>query len=143
MADFTGSTRTNYFRVKDEDAFRGIMVRALSDDEIEVWEEQDDKGNKTFAFGLFGSITGILPKGATDGDEGLNRDIFFKELQAVVAEDDAVLFIEAGTEDLRFVNGWVTVITSDDMRFANLATSGKILAREMLGNLCWTTQNEY
>ena len=30
MADFTGSTRTNYFRVKDEDAFRGIMVRALS-----------------------------------------------------------------------------------------------------------------
>ena len=52
-------------------------------------------------------------------------------------------FIEAGTEDLRFVNGWVTVITSDDMRFANLATSGKILAREMLGNLCWTTQNEY
>ena len=68
------------------------MVRALSDDEIEVWEEQDDKGNKTFAFGLFGSITGILPKGATDGDEGLNRDIFFKELQAVVAEDDAVLF---------------------------------------------------
>lgn len=144
MSEFIGCTRTNYFHVKDEEAFRKLMSRAVSDTEgIEIWGGTDKDGGKVFAFGLFGSITGFRPADASDGDDPLERDGFFLELRAMVADGDAIIFTEAGHEDLDHIGAWVTVITGTGIQCVNLAAAGLELAKEMLGNPDWDTQNEY
>ena len=144
MSEFIGCTRTNYFHVKDEEAFRKLMSRAVSDtDSIEIWEETDKDGGKAFAFGLFGSITGFHPEDANKGDDPLERDGLFLELQTMVADGDAIIFTEAGHEGLNHIGAWVTIITGAGIQCVNLAVAGLELAREMLGNPDWNTQNDY
>ncbi len=144
MADFIGCTRTNYFHVKDEKSFLEIMDRAVSDsDSIEVWEESDENGGKVFAFGLFGSIIGFYPEGASDEDDPVERDVFFLGLQSVVADGDAIVFTEAGHENLRYIGAWATVITSSDIKYVSLEAASLKLAKETLGNPDWNTQNNY
>lgn len=44
MSEFIGCTRTNYFHVKDEEAFRKLMSRAVSDTEgIEIWGDRQGR----------------------------------------------------------------------------------------------------
>ena len=144
MADFIGCTRTNYFRVKDEKSFLEIMDRAVSDsDSIEVWEEADENDGKVFAFGLFGSIIGLRPQDANKGDAPLERGEFFAKLQTVVEDGDAIIFTEAGHENLRYIGAWATVITSSDIKYVSLEAASLKLAKETLGNPDWYTQNNY
>ena len=55
MANYYGNTRTNYFHVKDEAAFREFMGKVVGDEDgIDLWDdEKDDQGNTLFGFGLY------------------------------------------------------------------------------------------
>lgn len=137
MANYVSTTRTNYFHVKDAEAFRAFMDN-VSGDDLELWDEKDDKGDTVFAFGCEGSIYGIQNE-----DENDDYDLFIKNLQEYIADNDAVILTEAGHEKLRYVTGFATVITSKGIQFLNLDDMALSKAREMLGNPGFSTQMDY
>lgn len=59
-----------------------------------------------------------------------------------MAEDDAVILLESGHEQLRYVYGSATIITSSDQCFLSISDLAKSKAANMLGNSDWDTQCE-
>ena len=55
MANYESVTRSNYFHVKDEDAFSKFMD-TVSGDDMHCWSDKDEDGNTLHAFGCDGSI---------------------------------------------------------------------------------------
>lgn len=100
MANYESVTRSNYFHVKDEDAFSKFMD-TVSGDDMHCWSDKDEDGNTLHAFGCDGSIYGV-PNGAKDND----FDLFLSELQKHIAPEDAVILMESGHEKLRYVTGF-------------------------------------
>ena len=97
MANYESVTRSNYFHVKDEDAFSKFMD-TVSGDDMHCWSDKDEDGNTLHAFGCDGSIYGV-PNGAKDND----FDLFLSELQKHIAPEDAVILMESGHEDRKSV----------------------------------------
>lgn len=58
MANYVCATRTNYFRVKDEEEFRKLMSRVHGEDAVDLWEKTVND-EKLFAFGCYGLINGL------------------------------------------------------------------------------------
>ena len=138
MANYECATRTNYFHVKDEDAFRKFAEKiCCSEDAIDVWEK-DDNGKKVFAFGGFGEIMGL-----NNAEDDCSYDEFLKELQEHIAEDDAVIILESGKEKLRYITGYATVVTSSESKFANIADIAIDIAKKALNNQNWSTDISY
>ena len=146
MANYCCTIRTNYFRVKDEAEFRELMSRAYgTEDSIELWEGTDPQGNKVFGFGLEGSIAGVK-NAQCDGDDDLDEtayDEFIDGLQRCVADDDAIIIMEAGYEKLCYVVGAATIITSKDYEHMSITDLAMGKAAEMLGAPAWTTTCDY
>ena len=138
--------RTNYFHVKDEDAFRKLIGRAYGrEDSIQLFEDEDAEGNPVFGFGLYGRIAGVKVT-TEDGDEDFDEssyDEFLYALQECVAEGDAIIILEAGNDKLRFVVGNATIITSKDCTDLSLKQLAAQHAAAMLGNPSWETRCEY
>ena len=137
MANYVSTTRTNYFHVKDAEAFRAFMDN-VSGDNLELLDEKDDKGDTVFAFGCEGSIYGIQNE---DGND--DYDLFIENLQEYIADNDAVILTETGHEKLHYVTGLATVITSKDIQFLNLDEYALTKAKEMLNNQDFTTKMDY
>lgn len=128
MSNYESVTRSNYFHVKDEDAFSKFMD-TVSGDDIHCWSDKDEDGNTLHAFGCDGSIYGV-PNGAEDDD----FDLFLSELQKHIAPEDAVILMESGHEKLRSVTGYATIITTDDIRTISTYDIALTKAKEMLKN---------
>lgn len=136
MANYTCTVTTNWFKVKDEQQFRDLISRVHGDETIEV-ADMDYDGAKLFSFGCYGCINGI-----PDIEESINEDEdceysydnFIDELQACVADDDAIFIFEAGHEKLRYVTGICEVITSKEYKCVSLHDAACEIARSMLGN---------
>lgn len=147
MANYQCTTRTNYFHVKNEDAFVEFMSRAYgSEDSIDLWTDKDNDGKKVFGFGCYGGIAGL--KGDDYDAEGYdeddyNFDAFVDGLQAHVAENDAIIIKEAGNEKMRYVVGSVLVVTSESTQYKEIGGIGVEAAKMMLGNHNWTTRMDY
>ena len=148
MANYYGNTRTNYFHVKDEAAFREFMGKVVGDEDgIELWIRQDAQGNTLFGFGVYGCISGIpVPvlddNGENTGETENDFDAFTDGLQQHVAEDDAIIIFEAGHEKLRYVGGGATIITAKTIKYIDLQTAACKKAAELLQNDKWTTRCE-
>lgn len=144
MADYKCHARTNYFHVKDPEAFRAFMARANDVDEL--WEEKDAKGMPVFGFSAYGFPTlnsyRELPDGTEEGEE-YDEDAFIEGLQSHLAADDAFIYTEIGHEKLRYLVGHVTVITSTAVKGLDLEDFAFQTAKEMLDNDQWNTKNEY
>lgn len=148
MANYISAIRTNYFRVKDPDAFYEFMSRVQGwEEDPELWEKKNDDGTLRFGFGCYGDILGCYPEGfdpeEDDPDPDECYDLFLSELTEHVADDDAILIIEGGHEKLRYVVGRVTVITKDGVESINITDAGINLAREKLQNDNWQTDCNY
>ena len=118
MANYYASTRTNYFRVKDEEEFRKFMAHVSgTEDRVELWEEKDKNGNTVFGFGTLGGIAGVTDYHNDSEDDGEDSeadfDAFLNALQTFVADDDAIIILESGHEKLRYVVGSAYIITRD------------------------------
>lgn len=150
MADYINKCRTNYFHVKDPAAFREFMESAI--DIEELWEEKDKDGNPVFGFSAYGfptipcKRTVEAPLEDNDFDEeydDLDTDAFVSGIQSHLADDDALIFTEIGSEKMRYLVGCATVITKDASDSINLDDRAITLARKMLRNPKWQTKNEY
>lgn len=141
MANYYGFTRTNYFAVKDEEKFRQVVASCqASKENPEVWEEAVD-GQTLFAFGCYGSLSG-LPCGDEE-DYECDLGAFHNALQQVVADGHAIIITEVGYEKLRYLVGDCTVITSQEIAYTNLSDIGLAKARQLLKNPQYNPVMEY
>jgi hypothetical protein len=110
MANYYGNARSNYFRVKDDEAFIDAMENIPS---IELIHEE----NGTFV------ILGDDPDGAGwpswAYDEENDTDIEI-DLPAVVSEHladgEVAIFMESGAEKLRYIVGYAEAINNKGER---------------------------
>lgn len=143
--------RTNYFRVRDDAAFKKLIDAAGFSERSEyatLWSTTDELGRAAYAFGsaslpsseaidayfkvilahpnfpridhkyggratmTFFSVADFLKDhGLREPDPADTFPDFCRELQKVVAPDDAVVIVEAGYEKLRYVGADATIIT--------------------------------
>jgi len=120
MANYYGTFRSNYFRVKDIPAFQAFCAKVCG---IDVEDKADDNGETIF------SIIDDHPDGAgspntmsfidEDGEEYYDsiEDIpenegkdFFELIGEHVADDDVAVFMEAGAEKHRYIVGYAIAI---------------------------------
>ena len=144
MANYYCAQRTNYFHVKDPEAFRNLLKKVVAED-LHYWEENDEDGDLIFAFGCEGRIAGIPFLNDSGewqtGDE--SYEDFLTELQKSVKDDDAIIMIESGHEKLRYVSGFATVITKNSIENLDLTTAALRLAKRMLKNEKYDTRMDY
>lgn len=101
MADYYAKTRSNYFKVKDEDAFR----EWADDRESEVWEKEID-GETYFAI----SSTDVDAQGwcrvgyNEEEDETYEVD-FEQELSTHLQDGSVAVLMETGAESLWYLFG--------------------------------------
>jgi hypothetical protein len=104
MANYCSTARTNYFRVKDVDAFNAWAKEYEDNYRVEVVDKED-----TFAI-LFDGESGIPTSREVDGDYD---DIdFMDELSKHLADDEVAILHEAGAEKLRYINGFAIAINN-------------------------------
>lgn len=146
MANYNCTIRTNYFRVKDEDAFRVLMARVYGEEGgVMLFEQKDKSGNPLFGFGSYGGIAGVK-NAMCDEDDDVDEtayDEFIDELKKLVAEDDAIIILESGHENLRYITGQAHIITSTEERFLDITKIAAQQAALMLQNPNYSTKCEY
>lgn len=130
MADFYGTSRSNYFRVKDEGAFLNFighvpgLVHELDDKDPALHMIWGDDG-----FGCFPNYAVIAKEEmpscpwAADGSRGVetiedsgdgeSMDVQFslpELLSQFLADGEVAVLIQAGAEKLRYISGWAVAI---------------------------------
>lgn len=135
MANYNCTIRTNYFHVKDVNAFEEFMDTVYSEDQVYIFRKDD-----MYGFGCYGSIHGVL---INDEEPEVPYDEFINGLQKHVAEGDSVIIMEAGNEKLIYVLGSVCVITSNKIKYMDTMDLAIDIARELLNNKSYSSQLDY
>ena len=149
MANYYSTVRTNYFHVNDEEKFRNVMRRVYGcEDTVELWEEKDKDGKTVFGFGAYGGISGLQTAPKDEGEDpyyldDVSYDDFLDALQECVADNDAIIILESGSEKMRYVVGAATVITSKESQYLNITDLAVEAASKMLQNPNWKTVCDY
>ena len=111
MANYIASARSNYFRVKDIDAFLTAMERVP-----DVYVETDKDGSVVLT--VQNSDWGGWPSYYYDDENGIEEEDFdIAELVSEHLEEDSVaILMEVGAEKLRYVVGYAVAINSKGER---------------------------
>ncbi len=119
MANYYASARTNYFNVKDGDAFVEVFNNI---DGVEVIREHssDDSGK----YGLLSTGEAGFPSWIYDEESGGDEteiDIMQMVSEHLIDADEIAIFMEAGAEKLRYIIGSAFAINGEgDGRFLDL-----------------------
>lgn len=113
MANWYGTARSNYFRVKDEVAFKK-WVETLG--EITLFTHDDKPG--LFALASRGEF-GDWPnwRFTSDGTDSEHLDLL-EELWPHLAQGEVAVIMESGAEKLRYVTGWSEAVNWHGKRVA-------------------------
>ena len=131
MANYYSSARTNYFRVKDVDAFNK-WIKQFSGLETIVHETEGTIGI------LFDGESGVPSFREVDGDyEHLD---FMEELALHLADNEVAILQEAGAEKLRYINGYAIAVNNKGERRQISIDNIYDLAKELGSNI---TKAEY
>ena len=148
MADYLATARTNYFRVTDEEKYSKLFNRLRCEDRIEDFTENKD-GVIYHGFGAYGSIDYLASNeedsdylAGDEEDSEYNWDEFITELQKILPDDEAFIYMESGYEKLRYVTGFILVVTSKEIKSMSLDSWAKEQAKLLLGN-DFETRMEY
>ena len=108
MANYYGSARTNYFEVKELEAFKEAMDGLGCD--MEVYQQ----GEGGLVALLVHDENGMFPSQRFDenGEELGDIDISL-EVAAHLVEGSVAIFMEVGTEKLRYLSGYSWAVNSD------------------------------
>jgi hypothetical protein len=107
VANYTGAARTNYFRVKDRDAFND----ALQDLDVTISEQNSDP--QFVCLLATGTDDGCFPSWVYNEDTDDHDDIDLPGLIADhLVDGDVAIIMEAGHEKLRYVSGWALAVNS-------------------------------
>jgi hypothetical protein len=112
MANYYGSARSNYFRVKDGEAFKK-WAASLGLDVLE--SSQKRGGEPQYAMTPIGTDDGGWPSWRFEDENGQAVDEeldLAQELSRHLHDDDVVVLMESGAEKLRYVSGWAVAVNS-------------------------------
>ena len=116
--NYVGSTRSNYFAVKDAEAFKAFLKQAGGDVDL-IKGEGTQKGLVGFIVGR-GSDSGCLPSqkevfdpGDVGGVTSYEDFDFIGELAPHLADGYVGVVIEIGCEGLRALNGTATAFNNE------------------------------
>lgn len=118
MADMYGAVRSNWFKVKDVDAFTEWFVAHVRfGEEIQLWAEDDNM----MAFGgyeMYPSAYPSMPMGDDDDTQPQwDLDAFAAEVRKHLCPDQEFRVFAAGHEKLRYVAGSHLIVTHDTVTF--------------------------
>ena len=138
MADYICWVRTNYFKVKDENALRELLDQCTANDKIEL--HSSGKGvEKQFCFTCDGRIYGL------ENREGNKEDFdgFILELQKLLPSHEAILLQEVGHEKFCYLVGSVLIITETEIQYIDVKEKAVEVARKLLKKSDFTTDMDY
>lgn len=133
MANYYCTSRTNYFRVTDEDAYGKLFENLCSEDNIEDFTKTDKDGVIWHGFGSYSTIDYVEPSEDEDSDNDPDFNLFAKQLQEILPENEAFVLLEAGNEKLRYITGYATIITKNDFRCIDLTEMARNECKKLLG----------
>lgn len=129
MANYMGVLVTNDFKVADEEKFKALLERLSSECGIEHYETDRPSGHY-HCLASYGDISLEME----DGEIEYDMSVLFEELQACIPEDECIVFLEAGHEKLRYVNGAVSIITKHAIYEENIISWAVKKCRELYGD---------
>ena len=92
MSNYYGVTRTNYFKVTDEDKFKEIINRCVASGDCEgisIFERLAEDNTKFYDFGCYGDLEGF-----EDKNDDYDFDAFTNELwESLDSENKVSLFV--------------------------------------------------
>ncbi|MBQ6480786.1 MAG: hypothetical protein IJI45_06685 [Anaerolineaceae bacterium] len=130
MANYNGVGRTNYFRVADEERYAWLYGGLSSEDVIDI-TETDSEGNIRHGFAIYGSLDWVDPD---EEEPECNLDYFLDEIQKIMPEDEAFIYVESGHEKIRYITGFAFVITKNQIDCFDLNKLAVDKAIENTGN---------
>lgn len=142
MANYACASRTNYFRVTDEDAYAKLFENLRSEFGVEDFTETDKDGVVWHGFGSYSTIDYVEPCEDEDEDNDPDFNLFAKQLQEILPENEAFVLLEVGNEKLRYVTGYATIITKNNIRFIDLTETARNECKKLLGS-DFETKMEY
>lgn len=111
MANYFCSCRSNYFRVKDPEAFRNWIAKVT---DVDVWDDAaSESRDDVFA------VYGTNPDGAgwpsfywdEENDTEVEID-FFYDLGQFLVDGEVAIFMETGAEKLRYLIGYAVAVNN-------------------------------
>lgn len=138
MANYECASRTNYFRVTDDERFNQRIAGKLTSDDgndVSVWSRTEDEVKK-YAFGAYGEI---LYEGIplTDSEE------FQTEMQEILPDGEAFVLEEVGHEKLRYLSGVAYIITKHDNDCIDFDTFIRKKVHDMTQNNAYECELDY
>lgn len=128
--------RTNYFHVKDANAFKEFMNRVYGENEIHIFKKDD-----MYGFGCYGGISGVMNSENKENDEcEPSYNEFINGLQKHVSDNDAIIIMQIAHKELIYVIGGIYVVTSINIKFMDTTSMAIDIARELLNNENYSTQ---
>lgn len=104
MANYYGTGRSNYFKVKDLEAFEEWAAK-IGLKTFDSSERHPDcvafEGNEEH---------GGLPDEYLDESENIIQIDFWNELSKHLVEGEVAIFVCSGAEKLRYIDGWATAV---------------------------------
>ena len=137
MANYMAVTRTNYFRVTDEEKYKELFGMLSSEDNIEDFTEKGIDGIVRHGFGCYGDVEYY-----DENTDEYDFDEWLKRLQEIIPDDEAFILESSGNEKLRYVTGWVVVVTRKEIASMSCDSWAKKKAKELLGK-DFETKTEY
>lgn len=106
MAVWTGTARSNYFAVKDLQAFREAVDREIPDVDIQEGDPDGEYRGKVCLIVGRDSDSGGWPSTRYDeeADDDVDVDIV-KTVQPHLVDDEIVVLMEVGSERTKYVTG--------------------------------------
>ena len=141
MATYVSTARTNYFKVTDEKKYQGIYRKLFSEDNIHDFTEFDKEGNRLHGFGAYGPISYNRSEENPDDDDDIWG--FAEDLQKILPDGEAFIYMESGWENLRYITGYTLVATKDQIKASEMNTWAIDTARELLGDQNFKTKLNY
>lgn len=142
MADYICTGRTNYFKVRNEEAWSAWLER-LSD--VEDLTYTDANGEVWHGFGCYGTPWYDDSESADDEypDGDFSCGTSLAAIQAFLADGHAMIYQEAGWEKLRYIGGWAFIVTKDAYRNIDLRDVALDAARDLLGAEDYSPRMDY
>ena len=137
MANYYETARTNYFRVTNEERYQELFNNLSSEDDIHDFTFTDKEGVTWHGFGSYGYIDYKV------SEDDWDREVFFQELQKILPDNEAFIFMASGYEKLRYVTGYSIIVTNKDIQYVDIVHDAIRKARAMLHNPKWNTKSDY
>ena len=112
MANYYGTARTSYTKVKDEEAFKE-WAKTVPNSEVITRDDPNDGTLYGFMLGNLGDGDGVPCARLNEETEDWDDMDFYAEFQEHLEPGWAVTVMEAGAQKHAYVHGHCVVITED------------------------------